>query len=209
MRRWYQRLSPPGKLLVQALLLVLALGLPTLLLLYPKVRQVSTLRPQVAQLSGKIEAGLRRVTGFSSLTEAEREAWAASRAQLLAKLPPDDELPKLVEELTFLAARSRAVDFLITTSPRVSLKGEAKSQIVGEASLVKAQADLEVNLGYYPIHISFRSSYRDLARFLEGVQGLSPLVTVASMDVRRGDPLLGVRMVLRAYHSGSERYGPR
>lgn len=205
MHRWYRELSPPRRLAVQALILGLALGLPTFLLLHAKVQRVATLKPQGADLSRKVEEGLRRVSDFTDLRKGERDAWVASRRQLLAKLPPDEDLPKLVESLTLLAGQSRVENLLISTSPRVPLTKEA----IGETPLAKAQADLGVDLGYYPIQISFQSGYRELARFLEGVQKLPPLVTVASLDVRRGVPRVGVQMVLRAYHSGSVQDGPR
>lgn len=195
------------KVLLQTLLLILALGLPTSLLIYSKIQQVATLQPQGADLSRKVDVGLRRVTGFASPIEAEQEAWAASRDQLVAKLPPNDELPRLVKALTLLADRSQVADLLITTSPRVPLRKDAESPMIGEAALVKAQAGLGVDIGYYPIKIAFRSGYRDMARFLDGIEQLTPLVTVASMEVGRGLPKLGVWMVLRAYHSGSVRNG--
>ncbi len=205
MRRWYRELSPPMRLLVQALILILALGLPMVFRFYSKIQRVTTLQPQGAELSRKVETGLRRVSDFTDPLEEEREAWATSRRQLLAKLPPDEDLPKLVESLTLLAGRSRVENLLISTSARVALTKEA----IGETPLAKAQADLGIDLGYYPIQITFQSGYRDLARFLEGVQQLPSLVTVASMEVRRGVPHLGVRMVLRAHHSGSAGDGTR
>jgi Tfp pilus assembly protein PilO len=205
MRRWYRELSPPRRLVVEALIVAVALGLPTCFLLYAKIQRVATLKPQGADLSRKVEVGLRRVSDFTDPLEGEREVWAASRRQLLAKLPPDEDLPKLVESLTLLAGQSRVGNLLISTAPRVPLTKEA----IGETPLAKAQADLGIDLGYYPIQISFQSGYRELALFLEGVQKLPPLVTVASLDVRRGVPRVGVQMVLRAYHSGSIQDGPR
>lgn len=202
MHKWYRELSPPTKVVIQALLLILVLGLPTLFLLFAKFREVGTLRPQLAELSRKIEAGVQLGTGFEGPTEPEREAWATSRRRLLAKLPPDDDLPNLVKGLTLLARRSRVEGLLITTSPRVPLREDVKTLVIGEAALAKAQPALETDLGYYPIQVTFRTTYRDLARFLEGVENLAPLVTVASMEIRRGTPLPGVQMVLRAYHSG-------
>lgn len=210
MRRWFQRLPPLVKLGLQAVLLAIVLSLPILIFVYPKFQQLRTLRPQVESLEGKITAAIQKLKGFTSPSEVEREEWAASRARLLAKLPPDEALPNLVEELTLLAARSKVVDLLVTTSPRVKLgSGEKGPLLLGEEGLVKAQPDLQIDLGYFPIQVSFRSSYRELARFTEGVQNLPPLVAVASMEVRRAVPLLGVQMTLRAYHSGSERHGPR
>jgi len=173
------------------------------LLLYPKIRRLATYRPEVASLLWKVDAGLRHMTDFTPPTETEQAAWAASRSQLLAKLPPDEDLPKLLEALTLLAGRNRVAELVVSTSARVSLKVDAVSPLMGEAALAKAQPDLGVELGYYPIEVTFQAGYRDLARFLEGVERLSPLVSVASLEVRRGVPHVGVQMVLRAYHSGS------
>lgn len=209
MRRWFQKLPPPVKLGLQALLLAIVLSLPIFFLVYPKFWQIQALRPQVESLEGKITAAIQKVKGFTSPSEAERGEWVASRTSLLAKLPPDEALPNLVEELTLLAARSKVVDLLITTSSKVKLEPGKGPFLVGEESLAKAQPDLQIDLGYFPIQMSFRSSYRELARFVEGVQNLPPLVTIASLEVRRGVPLLGVQMTLRAYQSGRERHGPR
>lgn len=210
MRRWFQKLPPPVKLGLQALLLAIVLSLPIFFLVYPKFRQMQALRPQVESLESKITAAIQRVKGFTPPSEAERGEWIASRGKLLAKLPPDEALPNLVEELTLVAARSRVIDLLITTSSRVKLEPGAKGPfVVGEESLAKAQPDLQIDLGHFPIQVSFRSSYRELARFIEGVQNLPPLVTIASFEVRRAVPLLGVQMTLRAYYSGRERHGPR
>jgi Tfp pilus assembly protein PilO len=202
MRTWYRDVSPPARLAMQVGLILLAVVLVIVLVLAPRMRQVESLRPQVTELSKRVETSQRRLTGVHTATDAERTAWAASRAAVLAKLPPDGELPKLVESLTLLAGRSRVADLLITTEERVALKEDAPSPLAGELALAMAQRDLGVGLGYYAIQVTFRTTYRDLARFLEGVQHLSPLVTVASLEVRRGVPLLGVQMVLRAYHSG-------
>jgi len=207
MLAWYRGISAPVRIAIQVCLIIGALGLLVSLLLSPRIRKVASLRPQVAQIERQIETGQRRVTDVNAPTDVERRAWDASRAELLAKLPPDDDLPKLVEALTLLAGRSRVVDLLITTAGRVPLKEEAPSPLLGEAALAKAQRDLGVGLGYYPIQITFRATYRELARFLEGLQHLSPLVTVTSLEVRRGVPYVGVQMGLRAYHSGSDGHG--
>lgn len=209
MRGWYRQFSPAVRVLMQIGLLMVAVAGLISLFLYPKVRRLAAHRPEVAKLLWKVDAGLRQMTDYTAPTEAEREAWAASRSQLLAKLPPDEDLPKVVQALTLLAGRSRVAELLITTSARVPLKAGAPSLLIGEAPLAKAQPDLGVELGYYPIEVSFQAGYRDLARFLEGVERLSPLVTVTSLEVRRAVPSVGVQMVLRAYHSGSTSHAPR
>ncbi len=209
MRKWYRGLTPPVRVLIQVVLLILVLGPPISFFLYSKFGRLAALRPEVAELSGKTDTSLRRVTGFTRPTEAEKEAWAASRSELLAKLPPEEDLPRLVEAITLLAGRSRVMDLLISTSARVPLKKNAESVIIGESAMAKAQGDLGIELGYFPIQITFQSGYRDLARFLGGIQQLPSQMTVASMEVRRGVPHVGVRMVLRAYHSGSGADGTR
>jgi Tfp pilus assembly protein PilO len=209
MREWYRRLPVALRVLAQIALLFAGVTLLISLLLYPKVRRLAAHRPEVASLLWKVDAGLRHMTDFTPPTGAEREAWTTSRSQLLAKLPPDEDLPKLLEALTLLAGRNRVAELVVSTSARVPLKEGAASPLMGEAALAKAQPDLGVDLGYYPIAVSFQAGYRDLARFLEGVERLSPLVSVASLDVRRGVPQVGVQMVLRAYHSGSKGNGSR
>ncbi len=203
MREWYRRLPAALRVLAQIALLFVGVTLLISLLLYPKIRRLAAHRPEVASLLWKVDAGLRHMTDFTPPTETEQEAWAASRSQLLAKLPPDEDLPKLLEALSLLAGRNRVAELVVSTSARVSLKADAASPLMGEAALAKAQPDLGTELGYYPIEVTFQAGYRDLARFLEGVERLSPLVSVASLEVRRGVPRVGVQMVLRAYHSGS------
>jgi Tfp pilus assembly protein PilO len=209
MREWYRRLPAAVRVLMQVVLLFAGVAVGISLLLYPKIRRLAASQPEVASLLWKVDAGLRQMTDYTPPTDVERQAWGASRSQLLAKLPPDEDLPKLLEALTLLAGRNRVGDLVVSTSPRVPLKTDAASPLIGEAALAKAQPDLGVELGYYPIAVSFQAGYRDLARFLEGVERLSPLVSVASLEVRRGVPHVGVQMVLRAYHSGSRRNGSR
>lgn len=190
----------------------------------PKLSELQNLDDQIATLDKQVAQMEAQVRSHSAVTDQERAEWDRVQAQLDERIPPDHELPALIEQITILTDNAGLLDAVISTSKKVALERESGAvpvapppapQLVTSAAQARSLrsnqtaqpsggiqiADV-ISAGYFPITITFHGTFRNQGQFLEDLANLPHLVEFESLEISREFPETGFRVILRSYHSG-------
>lgn len=153
-------------------------------LLAPKLREVNTLK---AQLARETEAARpqQRVPSVAPITEVERKLWAELETRLRGRYPTEPALPKAVGVLADLARSSgmEIVSLEIQTPPTSQTRLGAEPGKAAPSLPFRPPPEFAVNPS--TIKLVARHRYRDLVQLLEGLGRLPVYVAVQSVEVKR------------------------
>ncbi|OGQ80621.1 MAG: hypothetical protein A3F90_11395 [Deltaproteobacteria bacterium RIFCSPLOWO2_12_FULL_60_19] len=180
-----------------------------------KFLSIQRLKGDVARLEIELSRGQELWNRYPPLSTAQRKDLEETQRRLFQMLPREKEIPSILEEIAGLARNYNLVEISFATgdgaapgapppatSPATAVAaqaGGAKPPAPGAAA-----ADGAKPIESIPIKMAFSGDHRGLALFLEGLKKLSRLVTVQSLNVKRGIPLLTADIVLHAYYQKGE-----
>lgn len=187
----------------------------------PKLKERGTVESQLESFSRRLDQMAERVRNFKPADEEEKKSWEQSRLALEARIPSDQELPRLLERIAAIAVRNGISDVLISAGEKVTSKAQAepapepparqrRPRVAGEgngavydsAEGAAPKSELEKYLravGYCPIEISFRGDYLQLGRMLFELGRITQLVEIERVEARRDPPRVSAKVLLRAY----------
>lgn len=180
-----------------------------------KIRNIQRLKGEIVQLETKLSKGQEVWRNYPPLTPAEKRDLQKAEERLFHMLPKDKDIPPLLQEITRLAREYYLVDVSFNTgdgaaapgaSPAPAPASAAPQGVVAKptpsASPVAPQGSTPIES--IPIKVAFAGDYREIAYFLEALRKLPRLVTIQSLRVQRGIPLLLTEVVLHAYYQKGE-----
>lgn len=176
-----------------------------------RIRNIQRLKREVVQLEGKLAAGQEVWRNYPPLTPAEKRDLRRAQERLFRVLPKDKDIPPLFEEITRLAREYKLVDLSFNTSDGALAPGASTATAPGGAApqVVATKPALSVSpaaqessgpIASFPIRVTFAGDYRETASFLEALKRFPRLVTIQSVTIQRGIPLLQAEVVLHAYY---------
>ena len=136
----------------------------------PALRMLNSEKLSVTQLHEKLTEQRQAIEGFQHPTEEEKRSWNDSKQRLKATYQLSADTPLLNEELVKQAEYS------------------------GISNIITSQAS-----GGEKLKLSFLADYESLGRFLQWFDEHPHLVSILSLNVKRGLPLLSVEMEIEAH----------
>ena len=197
---------------------VLVVGVLTLILIVfwvLKIRNIQRLKMEVVQLETNLSKGQEVWKNYPPLTPEERRNLQKAQDRLFRLLPRDKDIPPILQEITRLAEKYSLSDISFNTGKGVASPGVGQSFVTaGGATQVVVPRPIPLvsskvpgssgPIDSFPIRVAFAGDYRETAYFLEALHKIPRLITIQSLQLRRGVPLVAVEVVLNAYYRRDE-----
>lgn len=165
-----------------------ALGLVALLgagghlgLLAPKLREVKTLKTQLARERAAVQP-VPNVPSVSPITEAERKLWGELEDRLRGRYPGEPALPKAVGVVADLA-RASGMEIVSLDIQTPQTRAATDPRKAPPPPPFQPPSELAVNPS--TIKLVAHHRYRDLVEFLDGFRRVPVYVAVKSLEVKR------------------------
>ena len=184
-------------LLLSALLVLSALSY--FLVFLPKVHEVRRLEATVVSANADMEVSLKAWEEMSRTSRSDIDILEKRVAEWRSKVPESPETESLLKELGRHAARHRVRNFRLSIP--VEGPSAAGSSVAGP-SVVSAPQKEEAKDGSGEIRLllSFFSTYRDMAEFLDGIPKMNRLLSVNELKIREKDGEMETDVELSAFY---------
>jgi len=157
-----------------------------------KVREMKRINAEIDRVENEIE----KANGVWLFSREEGEKQEEMESRLSTVIPPGRDYPELIREIARRARKLNIQD--------ISFKGGGElnpNVLEGEKEVSPEIPALpDGDIGHFYLGLSFHSSFRDLARFLEEIQEIDRLVEIESLVIKRDFPMISVEMVVMAYY---------
>ena len=163
---------------------------------------------EIARVETELARGQELAKQYPPLSPAQRKNLAEAQRRLFKMLPREKEISLLLEEIAGLARSHNLVEVSGAAGDGVAPAAPAPASAPAAGAKPPpaggAAADSDKPIDAIQIKLEYSGDHRGLALFLEGLKKLSRLVTVQSVNVKRGVPLLTADVVLHAYYQKGE-----
>ena len=189
-------------------------GLVALLLLgfwVFKIRGIQRLRSEILQVEGKLSKGQEMWRNSPPLSPGEREELQKAQERLWRALPREKDVPPVLQDISRVAQDYNLSNLSLTTKETAAASSPAPPPAPGggtsQAVVVQpvpaaspAAPGSPGPIDSFSIKLTFAGDYREIAPFLEALQGIPRLVTIQSLQLQRALPQVVVEVVLNAYY---------
>lgn len=174
-----------------------------------KIRDIQRLRSEILQVEGRLSKGQELWRSSPPLSPREREGLQKAQERLLRMLPKEKDVPSVLQEISRVAQDYSLANLSLTTVESAAPSTAAPPPAPGapQAVVVKpapaaspAVAGSPGPIDFFSIKLTFAGDYREIASFVEGLQRISRLVTIQSLQLQRALPLVVAEVVLNAYY---------
>jgi Tfp pilus assembly protein PilO len=174
-----------------------------------KIRAIQRLRGEIRQVEVKLSQGQQAWKGSPPLSAKEREELQAAQQRLVKLLPKEKDVPAALQDISRVARDYNLANLALATvesaaaagPPRPPGDGASQAVVVQPApAAAPAAAGSPGPIDSFSIKLSFAGDYREIASFLEALQRIPRLITVQSLQLQRGVPLVVAEVVVNAYY---------
>jgi len=151
---------------------VIVTGLIFSLYAYSKIRSIRELRASIEK------------TGTDRAREIAKESDSTSGAR--------KSIPQKMWTTEFIETAYNA-------SKKYGIRDQAFEQKSSEGPRKQGQGNSRLSLQSYPVRMTFHAGYREMAEFIQELQGLDKLVTIDSLKVNPEKSSLAVEMTVSTY----------
>jgi Tfp pilus assembly protein PilO len=182
-------------------ILPVALGLAVLgvasyfLLFAPELRTLRSLRAEIAAKDAEVAEARKLRTEVAQSRVAEGARWEERLRTWERRVPSTPDTGRLLAEIGEMAVRHNLKAFGLTVPPAAGgaapdpTAAAAGSPAQGKGGAVEAR-----------FRLTFRSTYRDLAEFLDEIPRAQRLLTIRSVSVRETADAMAAEIELSAWH---------
>lgn len=185
-------------------ILPLALGLAALgfgsyfLLFVPELRTIRSLRAEIAAKDADVAEAVKLRTEVMQSRAGEGAQWEERLRAWERRVPSTPDTGNLLAEIGEMAVRHNLKAFGLTVPPAPgSAQGEAAPDPVAVAGAPAQEKEAVVESRF---HLTFRSTYRDLAEFLDEIPRARRLMTIRSVSIKEKTDAMMVEIDLSAWH---------
>ena len=189
-------------------------GLVALLLLgfwVFKIRGIQRLRSEILEVEGKLSKGQEMWRSSPPLSPGERDQLQKAQERLLRALPKEKDVPPVLQDISRVAQDYNLSNLSLTTKETAAASSPAPPPALGggtsQAVVVQpvpaaspAAPGSPGPIDSFSIKLTFAGDYREIAPFLEALQGIPRLVTIQSLQLQRALPQVVAEVVLNAYY---------
>ena len=189
-------------------------GLVALLLLgfwLFKIRGIQRMRSEILEVEGKLSKGQEMWRSSPPLSPGERDELQKAQERLLRALPKEKDVPPVLQDISRVAQDYNLSNLSLTTKETAAASSPAPPPAPGggtsQAVVVQpvpaaspAAPGSPGPIDSFSIKLTFAGDYREIAPFLEALQGIPRLVTIQSLQLQRALPEVVAEVVLNAYY---------
>jgi len=188
-------------------ILPVALGLAALgaasyfLLFAPELRTIRSLRAEIAAKDAEVAEAMKLRTEVAQSRVGEGAQWEERLRTWERRVPSTLDAENLLAEIGEMAVRHNLKLFGLTvapaTGPAQAGAGAAPDPAAAGAGVPAQGREDAVETRY---RLTFRSTYRDLAEFLDEIPRARRLLTVRSVSVREKADAMAAEIELSVWH---------
>jgi Tfp pilus assembly protein PilO len=191
--RWFKKEG-----ILPVVLGLAALGVASYFLLFaPELRTIGSLRAEIAAKDAEVAEAMKLRTEVAQSRVGEGARWEERLRTWERRVPPTPDTGRLLSEIGEMAVRHNLRAFGLTVAPAAgsSQGGAAPEPVawVGEPQGKEGAVEARFRL-------TFRSTYRDLAEFLDGIPRARRLLTIRSVTVKEKADAMTAEIELSAWH---------
>ena len=195
--RWFKKEG-----ILPVVLGLAALGVASYFLLFaPELRTIGSLRAEIAAKDAEVAEAMKLRTEVAESRVGEGARWEERLRTWERRVPPTPDTGRLLSEIGEMAVRHNLRAFGLTVAPAAgsSQGGAAPDPAANEADAPVQGKDGAVEARF---RLTFRSTYRDLAEFLDGIPRARRLLTIRSVTVKEKADAMTAEIELSAWHRG-------
>jgi len=176
--RWYRKEG-----ILPVALGLAALGVASYFLLFaPELRTIGSLRAEIAAKDAEVAEAMKLRTEVAQSRVGEGARWEERLRTWERRVPSTPDTGHLLAEIGEMAVRHNLKAFGLTVAP-------AAGSAQGKEGAVEAR-----------FRLTFRSTYRDLAEFLDEIPRARRLLTIRSVSVKEKADAMAAEIELSAWH---------
>ncbi|MCP2502061.1 MAG: hypothetical protein NCA08_10925 [Deltaproteobacteria bacterium] len=190
--RWFRKEG-----ILPVVLGLAALGAASYFLLFvPELRTIRSLRAEVAVKDAEVTEAMKLRTEVTQSRVGEGARWEERLQAWERRVPSTPDTGRLLAEIGEMAVRHNLKAFGLTVAPAAgSAQGGDPAAAVGDAPAQGKEGAVETRF-----RLTFRSTYRDLAEFLDEIPRARRLLTIRSVSVREKADAMAAEIELSAWH---------
>jgi len=174
-----------------------ALGVASYFFLFaPELRTIGSLRAEIGAKDAEVAEAMKLRTEVAQSRVGEGARWEERLRTWERRVPSTPDTEHLLSEIGEMAVRHNLKVFGLTVVPAAgSAQGgdptaaEARAPAQGKGGAVEAR-----------FRLTFRSTYRDLAEFLDEIPRARRLLTIRSVSVKEKADAMAAEIELSAWH---------
>jgi Tfp pilus assembly protein PilO len=172
-----------------------AFGVASYFLLFaPELRTIRSLRAEIAAKDAEVTEAMKLRTEVARSRVGEAAQWEERLRTWERRVPPTPDTEHLLAEIAELAVRHDLMSFGLTVPPIVG--GAAPDPTAAGAAPAQGKEEtVETRF-----RLTFRSTYRNLAEFLDEIPRARRLLTIRSVSVKEKADAMTAEIELSAWH---------
>jgi Tfp pilus assembly protein PilO len=193
--RWFRKEG-----ILPVALVLAALGVASYFLLFaPELRTIRSLRAEIAMKDAEVAEAMKLRTEVAQSRVGEGARWEERLRTWERRVPSSSDTEHLLAEIGEMAVRHNLKAFGLTVSP---VAGSGQGGVAPDPAAAGAGAPVQEKDGAVEsrFRLTFRSTYRDLAEFLDGIPRARRLLTIRSVSVREKADAMAAEIELSAWH---------
>jgi Tfp pilus assembly protein PilO len=192
--RWFRKEG-----ILPVALVLAALGVASYFLLFaPELRAIRSLRAEIAGKEAEVADAMKLRTEVVQSRVGEGARWEDRLRTWERRVPSTPDTERLLAEIGEMAVRHNLKSFGLTVPPAaVSAQGGAAPEPTAAGTGVSAQGQEGAVESRF--RLTFRSTYRDLAEFLDDIPRARRLLTIRSVSVREKADAIAAEIELSAW----------
>ena len=176
-----------------------ALGVASYLLLFaPELRAIRSLRAEIAAKDAEVAEAMKLRTEVAQSRVGEGARWEERLRTWERRVPSTPDTEHLLAEIGEMAVRNNLMAFGLTVAPAAGSTQGGAAPDPAAASSAPAQA--KEGAVETRFRLTFRSTYRDLAAFLDEIPRARRLLTIRSVSIKEKADAMAAEIELSAWH---------
>ena len=172
-----------------------ALGVASYFLLFaPELRTIGSLRAEIAAKDAEVAEAMKLRTEVAQSRVGEGARWEERLRTWERRVPSTPDTEHLLSEIGEMAVRHNLKAFGLAG---VSAAGSSPGGSAPDPSAAREGKEGAVESRF---RITFRSTYRDLAEFLDEIPRARRLLTIRSVSVKEKEDAMAAEIELSAWH---------
>jgi Tfp pilus assembly protein PilO len=193
--RWFKKEG-----ILPVVLGLAALGVASYFLLFaPELRTIGSLRAEIAAKDAEVAEAMKLRTEVAQSRVGEGAQWEERLRTWERRIPSTPDNGRLLAEIGEMAVRHNLKSFGLTVAPAT---GSAQAGGAPDPAAASAGASAPEKEGAVEarFRLTFRSTYRDLAEFLDEIPRARRLLTIRSVSVKEKADAMTAEIELSAWH---------
>jgi Tfp pilus assembly protein PilO len=169
------------------------------LLFVPELRTIRTLKADIAAKEAEVAEALKLRATVAESRTGDKGLWERRLRSWEERVPSSPDSERLLAEIGEQAVRHRLKSFGLTVAADSQAQGATPPEAGGEG----AGTDGKGRMLETRYRITFRSTYRDLAEFLDEIPRMRRLLTVRSVSVKEASGAMVSAIEISAWYRGT------